>query len=128
MNLGTNAAHAMGNRHGTMKVTLDRVVVERAIDARPSPIQPGLYARLVLADTGVGMDPATLEQIFDPFYTTKPAGEGTGLGLSVVHGIIRNHDGGIVVRSTPGAGTEFSVYLPAAMSLASRKSSLSAPC
>jgi PAS domain S-box-containing protein len=114
MNLGTNACQAIGGRRGTIEVHLDRAVVDVEIDARPSAIQPGLYARLVVVDTGMGMDAETLERIFDPFYTTKPAGEGTGLGLSVVHGIIRNHEGGIVVRSTPGAGTEFNIYLPAA--------------
>jgi len=70
--------------------------------------------RLVVADTGVGMDKATLDHIFDPFFTSKGPGEGTGLGLSVVHGIVRHHEGGIIVSSSPGQGAEFSVYFPAA--------------
>ena len=75
-------------------------------------MSPGSYARLSVADTGVGISPEILDHIFDPFFTTKAAGEGTGLGLSVVHGIVASHGGTITVSSEPGRGSTFAVYLP----------------
>jgi len=79
----------------------------------PHPdIKPGPYAVLTVADTGQGMDSATLERIFDPYFTTKEAGKGTGLGLAVVHGIVKSHDGVTTVSSKVGKGTVFQVYLP----------------
>jgi signal transduction histidine kinase len=113
MNLGTNAAHAMKGR-GTLDVRVERVVLDETLPAGSTMLPPGRYTRLVVSDSGPGMDEATLERIFDPFFTTKPPGEGTGLGLSVVHGIVKGHDGGVVVHSAPGGGTEFAVYFPAA--------------
>ncbi|HKP63008.1 MAG TPA: PAS domain S-box protein [Polyangiales bacterium] len=119
MNLGTNAIHAMRERGGRLELRLQRVVLEAPLDAHSIVLRPGTYAQLIVADTGVGIDMATLDHIFDPFFTTKGLGEGTGLGLSVVHGIVRSHEGGIVVRSTPSRGTEFDVYLPAAIARSS---------
>ncbi len=113
MNLGTNAWHAMKDRSGRLQVKLERIVVDAALAATMPRIQPGLFARVSVADTGSGMDAATLRRVFEPFFTTKPLGEGTGLGLAVVHGIINSHDGAITVESEPGKGTEFRVYLPA---------------
>jgi PAS domain S-box-containing protein len=114
MNLGTNASHAMERSGGTLDVRGDRVVLAEKLLAGTESLPPGTYARLVVADTGAGMDGTTLERIFDPFFTTKEPGKGTGLGLSVVHGVMRSHDGGIVVSSAPGYGSQFSIYFPAA--------------
>jgi signal transduction histidine kinase len=113
MNLCSNAVHAMRDRVGTLGVSVQRTLLEHDVHVRSGVLRPGTYARLVVSDSGVGMDEATLERIFDPFFTSKPPGEGTGLGLSVVHGIVRNHEGGITVNSSPGHGAEFSIYFPA---------------
>ncbi len=114
MNLGTNAVHAIGAADGIVHIRVERAVLDKELATRAHTLRPGTYARLVVADNGAGMDDSTMERIFDPFFTTKPTGQGTGLGLSVVHGIVRSHEGGILVRSTPGHGTELSVYLPEA--------------
>lgn len=112
MNLGTNAWHAMKDRPGRLQVKLERIVVDETRVARQSRLYPGVYARISVRDTGCGMDPATLLRIYEPFFTTKPVGEGTGLGLAVVHGIMDNHDGAVTVESTPGKGTVFHLYFP----------------
>ncbi|MEP6670482.1 MAG: PAS domain S-box protein [Chthoniobacter sp.] len=115
MNLGANAGHAMGE-HGVLEVREAMVDVDADL-ARTSPeLHPGRYVRLTVSDSGCGMDRATLARIFDPFFTTKAQGEGTGLGLSVVHGIMKANDGAITVYSEPGKGTAFHLYFPAAES------------
>ncbi len=108
LNLCTNAWHAMEGRGGRLEIALDAV----ALEADASPLPPGRYARLTVKDDGCGMDAATVERIFDPFFTTKAPGVGTGLGLSVVHGIIKDHAGTINVRSKLGEGSSFEVLLP----------------
>ncbi len=113
MNLATNACHAMREQGGTLEVGLAMVEVEAVIAARHPGLKPGRHVRLTVSDTGHGMTPQTVERIFDPFFTTKGVDEGTGLGLSVVHGIVTTHGGAVVVESTPGGGTTFDVYLPA---------------
>jgi PAS domain S-box-containing protein len=111
MNLCTNAAHAM-RQAGELAVRLDATAFA-AESALPHPaLRPGPYIRLTVCDTGHGMAPEVLERIFEPFFTTKDVGEGTGLGLAVVHGIITDHGGAITVESTPGQGTTFVIYLP----------------
>jgi CheY-like chemotaxis protein len=109
MNLCTNAVHAMRPTGGTLTVNVSR----RAI-ASDAELNPGDYVVLSVADTGVGMDAGTLGRVFEPYFTTKPNGQGTGLGLSVAHGIVKSLGGRIRVRSLPGQGTTFELQLPAA--------------
>ncbi|MDQ1350245.1 MAG: hypothetical protein QG657_546 [Acidobacteriota bacterium] len=111
MNLCTNAGHAMRENGGLLEIILD----EMALDAdavKGKELEPGWYQRLSVSDTGHGMDGETKRRIFDPYFTTKKEGEGTGMGLSVVHGIIKSHKGEITVYSEPGKGTTFHVLLP----------------
>jgi CheY-like chemotaxis protein len=117
MNLVTNAAHAIGDQAGTIRVVGRSIAIGAGDVQAPAELMPGTYARISVEDTGHGMDKVTLDRLFEPFFTTKPLGQGTGLGLSVVHGIVRAHDGAIAVRSEPGQGATFDVYLPAASRL-----------
>jgi PAS domain S-box-containing protein len=110
VNLCTNAWHALEDRGGWIELGLAGATLEAA-DAGGAP--PGRYARLSVSDNGQGMDASLLERIFDPFFTTKAPGEGTGLGLSVVHGIVKDHGGAIRVDSAPGRGARFEILLPA---------------
>jgi CheY-like chemotaxis protein len=113
LNLAANSAYALKGMKGTIDISLRSVRVEP--DGLPEAgMRPGDYLVLSVADTGVGMDADVKRRIFEPFFTTKPIGEGTGLGLSVVHGIIKGHAGAVLVKSAPGGGAEFSVYLPRA--------------
>ncbi len=111
MNLCTNAAHAMPSG-GLLTVRLSRVELGPANTAALSGISPGAYLLMQVTDTGQGMSPEVMEHIFEPYFTTKKEGEGTGLGLSVIHGIVRRHGGAITVESLPDEGTTFRVYLP----------------
>ena len=113
MNLCTNAAHAMREKGGTLDVSLSQVIVDPSTTACLQDIAAGPCVKLTISDTGHGMDRKTIERIFDPFFTTKNRGEGTGLGLSVVRGIVSSHGGAITVFSEPGAGTAFEVFFPA---------------
>jgi len=114
MNLCTNAWHALNRQSGAISVDLAAVRLTQPLHSLFATLPPGHYARLSVRDTGCGMDPETVARIFEPFYTTKPVGQGTGLGLSLVHGIVRGHEGAIIVDSYVGRGTTMSVYLPAA--------------
>jgi CheY-like chemotaxis protein len=102
----------MRDTGGRLVVRLEAVDVDEACMTRHPTLSPGLYARLTVQDTGHGMTPEVQARIFEPFFTTKEVGQGTGLGLAVVYGIVTSHDGTITVQSTPGVGTTFTVYLP----------------
>ena len=112
VNLGSNAYQAIGKSNGRITVSLDHVAVDRRLSHEHPLLQPGPYIKLSVKDTGHGIDRSKINRIFEPFYTTRAVGEGTGLGLSVVHGIVLSHKGEIIVESEPGAGTEFHVYIP----------------
>ncbi len=112
MNLCANAGYAMRDKGGVLDICISETTVAERDPVSLPEMTPGEYIVLDVCDTGCGMEPETVEQIFDPFFTTKEKGEGTGLGLSVVHGIVSDHDGYIAVESKTGQGSRFLVYLP----------------
>jgi signal transduction histidine kinase/ActR/RegA family two-component response regulator len=112
MNLCTNASHAMMKSGGILEVKLDAIRIDIRQAEKIRNLKKGEYIRLTISDTGYGMDLKTKERIFEPFFTRKEVGLGSGLGLSVVHGIINNYGGAIEVESTPGKGTTFRIFLP----------------
>ncbi len=111
-NLCQNAALAMRDRPGRLEVKLDAVQVDAALAARHPALKPGPYVRLTVGDSGCGMSREVLERVFEPFFTTRSPGEGSGLGLSVVHGIVQSYGGAVDVYSEPGKGSVFNVFLP----------------
>jgi len=113
MNLCTNAYHAI-EEHGTITVALDEVTLDQVSPGMRADPRSPRYARLVVRDTGCGMDPDIEQRIFEPYFTTKQGGEGTGLGLSMVHSIVYAHDGYISVDSRQGEGTTFTLMFPVA--------------
>jgi PAS domain S-box-containing protein len=112
VNLCTNSAYAMREKGGVLEVRLARMKIDAEIADRHLHLKPGPYVRLTVSDTGQGMSPEVMERIFDPFFTTKKVGEGTGMGLAVVHGIVKSCGGAITVYSEMGEGSAFNVYLP----------------
>lgn len=112
VNLCNNAFRSLSRGGGHIQVSVDSQKVGADFAAKHPRLNEGMYVRLTVSDTGAGMDAATLERIFEPFYTTQTVGQGTGLGLSIVHGIVVRHDGDIIVSSTPGRGTTIHVYFP----------------
>ena len=115
MNLCTNAAHAMNGEDGVLKISLSNVQLDhKALEMAPD-LQPGSYLKLSVSDTGHGIAPDAYEKIFDPYFTTKKKEEGTGLGLAVVQGIVKSHNGAVTVESQVGKGATFDVYLPVIM-------------
>jgi PAS domain S-box-containing protein len=112
MNLCTNAAHAMRDKGGILSVSLSSVEADAYLVSRYPDLKPGPYVRLTVGDTGHGVDPSILERIFDPYFTTKGPGEGTGMGLAVVQGIVKRHGGMITVHSELGKGTTFHALFP----------------
>jgi PAS domain S-box-containing protein len=112
MNLGTNSAHAMEDSGGLLDVSASNVDLDPDTAAQYPGLESGRYIRLVVSDTGLGIDSETLERIFDPYFTTKTKDKGTGMGLAVVQGIVKGHNGGIKVNSKPGRGTSFEILFP----------------
>ncbi len=112
MNLCTNALHAMRDRSGVLEVSLGGVEIYSDLATTIAGLREGPYVLLSVSDTGVGIKNEIAERIFEPFFTTKEVGEGTGLGLAAVHGIVTSHGGAISVKSEPGKGATFNVYLP----------------
>src|SRR5690606_26962657 len=111
INLAANSVHAIPESGGIIEITTSSTHLTEPLQPE---MLPGAYALLTVSDNGHGMDTALQTRIFDPFFTTKGPGQGTGLGLAVVHGIVREHKGAIRVRSAPAQGTHIEVYLPAA--------------
>lgn len=114
VNILMNAVHAMGVQ-GKVSIRLDALILDAVLIEKYPRLKHERYFSLAIQDTGSGMDEKTLARIFEPFYTTKAVGEGTGLGLSTAHGIIEEHQGNIMVESAVGRGTTFTVLLPAYM-------------
>ena len=113
INLCTNAVHAIGGVRGTVSISLASCS-PAMLECQRLGLAEGRYVTLSVRDSGSGMDRETLQRIFEPFYTTKPVGQGTGLGLAVVHGVMRTHLGAVDVSSSPGQGSEFTLYFPVA--------------
>ena len=114
LNLCTNAAHAMRENGGILEVSLENNKLDEEDAARYNDLPPGDYLRLTVSDTGHGIEPDILDRIFDQYFTTKDVDEETGMGLAVINGIVRNHNGEITVYSKPGKGATFHVYFPLA--------------
>jgi PAS domain S-box-containing protein len=112
MNFCTNALHAMEGKGGVLSVTLKPIEIDEISAMFIKDIVPGPYLKLTVSDTGCGIDRDAMERIFDPYFTTKKKDEGTGLGLSVVHGIVKSHQGFINVQSEVGKGSVFDVFFP----------------
>ncbi|MBF0508786.1 MAG: response regulator [Deltaproteobacteria bacterium] len=113
INLGANAAHAMAESGGALDISLDDFYLDPDSAAGYIDLKPGPYFKLTVSDSGHGIDRNIIDRIFDPFFTTKDIGQGSGMGLAIVHGIIKSHGGAISVYSLPGRGSTFNVLLPA---------------
>jgi len=112
MNLCTNAQHAMENSGGILGISVSPIeVTDEEVESNPD-LTPGPYVKLRVSDNGCGMDDCTLKQVFEPYFTTKEKGVGTGMGLAVVHGIVRGHGGAITAASMPGSGSSFEMCFP----------------
>ena len=112
LNLSTNASYAMRDEGGILDISLSSVDLDEDTSKLHSNFQPGPYLKLSVGDTGQGMDPKFVNRIFDPYFTTKEKGEGTGLGLAVVHGIVKSHGGVLSIESQPRKGTTFHLFFP----------------
>jgi len=114
MNLCINASHAMEETGGTLKLIVEKVVLDDNLVKTYPGLNPGEHIKIMVSDTGPGIDPKIINRIFDPYFTTKEVGKGSGMGLSVVHGIVKNHNGTIDVENNPGKGTRFNILFPLA--------------
>ncbi|SDR66467.1 PAS domain S-box protein [Opitutus sp. GAS368] len=127
MNLGTNSAHAMRNTTGLLEISLHPVTPGQLLLEQYPQVDPSHRLRLTVRDTGAGMDQVVLSRLFEPFFTTKAPNEGTGLGLAMVHGIMRDHGGAITIESEVGRGTTFALYFPVATQTARGPAAASNP-
>ena len=127
MNLCANAEYAMRETGGILEVEVDAVETVAAVAASPPALPPGSYVRVRVRDTGAGIPVDVVDRVFEPFFTTKGIGEGTGMGLAIVHGIVTGHGGAMTVDSTPGEGTTFTLYLPQMAQDAAPPAAASAP-
>jgi len=127
LNLFTNSVQAMDDTGGILTIATKVESLHAPLKSATGDIPPGHYIRLSISDTGHGIAPQLVEKIFDPYYTTREFGKGTGMGLSIVHGIIQSHNGAIMVRSTPERGTTFTIYLPVIEKNTEEKQTVAAP-
>jgi signal transduction histidine kinase len=117
LNLCTNAMHAMEEKGGQLLLRLSQISLtdlEKTHPSHASSLEPGDYVVLGVEDSGTGIEPKLIDRIFEPYFTTKEKGKGTGLGLAVAQSIVQSHRGAVFVDSSPGKGTEFSIYFPVA--------------
>lgn len=112
MNICVNAAQAMEETGGSIKVHARKVDLKPAVISNHPGLQPGMYIEIVIEDDGPGIPPEVMDRIFDPYFTTKAVGKGSGMGLAVVHGVVQSHDGAISVQSDPGKGARFRLLFP----------------
>ena len=112
MNLCTNASHALYDNKGLLKISLEDLDVDEETASKHADLQTGRYQKLTVSDNGEGIKPKIMDRIFDPFFTTKGPGKGTGMGLAVIHGIVKRCQGAIIVDSKPGKGTIFQIFFP----------------
>ncbi len=125
MNLCTNAAHAMREKGGILGIELSEVNLDAETASKYHDLSPGPFLMLTFRDTGTGIDPAVIDRVFEPFFTTKGVGEGTGMGIALAYGIVKNHGGDITVDSRPGRGTTFQILLPRAVEKTKEKAEIS---
>jgi CheY-like chemotaxis protein len=121
MNLVTNAAYAMRDAGGQLTIGVSSVTFPHGSFLPDPEMEPGAYVKVTVKDTGTGMTEETMQRIFDPFFTTKGPGQGTGMGLAVVYGIVKNHGGAVTVQSEVGQGSIFDVFLPRVQKLEVKK-------
>jgi PAS domain S-box-containing protein len=112
MNLCTNSAHAMKEKGGILKISLNDIETDKNLKVQDVGLKQGSYIQINVSDTGIGIPPDLLGRIFEPYFTTKPLEEGTGLGLALIHGIVESYGGKTIVESGLGKGTVFTIYLP----------------
>lgn len=112
MNLCTNANHAMEETGGVLTITLQSVAIGKDDQELAMTLEPGEYVELTVSDTGSGIAPDVMDKVFDPYFTTKEVGKGTGMGLAIIHGIVADYGGAVTVESEVGSGTSFHVYFP----------------
>ena len=112
MNLCINASQAMEQTGGDLNVAVEKLVLDNNSARNYPGLKSGDHVRIIISDTGPGIDPEIIDQIFDPYFTTKEIGKGSGMGLAVVHGIVKSHSGAIAVESSPGKGTKFITLFP----------------